>query len=181
MRILIRITESKDVSGKHLSGKFYLSGKIWHWLVKCSVNNTVALKYIDFYTYPCILALIIKLTLPMQNFFMIISKSSPGDMNWGCISVKKKWLKNSFPREKGYVISFNFKFPCYFCVVSGRNALGLELQQPYRHCEILHGDRSREHRYTSLNCPQWGIPTLPTSLHVSPPCEQIPFPFQDMS
>lgn len=44
-------------------------------------NTSAGLKYVDFYPHPCILALTItvmmKLTLPMQNFFMTLSELSP--------------------------------------------------------------------------------------------------------
>ena len=148
MRILIRITESKDVSGKHLSGKFYLSGKISGWLVKCSINNTVALKYIDFYPYPCILALIIKLTLPMQNFFMIVSNSSPRWYELGLPFCKEKVVKEFFSQRKGVHDQFQVQSPLLFLCLSGRKAQGMESLQPDWYCEPVQGDRSGEHRHT---------------------------------
>ena len=77
VRILISITEGEDIAAMHLSGNFLSIRKDLGWLVKCSINTAAGLKYTDFYPYKCILALIIKLILPRQNFFMIVSKLSP--------------------------------------------------------------------------------------------------------
>ena len=90
---------------------FNLSGKIWGWLAKCSKNTTAGLKYIDFYPNPCILALIIKLTLSTQNFFMIVSKSSP---TWEFSFCKEKVVKEFLSQGKGVHDQFQVQSPLLF-------------------------------------------------------------------
>ena len=180
VRILIRITEGKDVAGMHLSGNFICQGRFGVDLLSVPKTLLQDRNILTFTPTHAFLPWSLNWHYPRRISSWLAVNHHPREGIGACLSVKRKLLRNSCPREKACMINFKFKVPCYFCVVSGRKAQGMESHQPDWHCEPVHSDRSREHRHRSLSCPQWGLPSA-ASLHVSPPHEQIPFIFQNIS